>query len=486
MKLLPQLGDSSLPSRFICLAGITFSVVSFAVWGRQWLNYAEQPLLYSEIGVLFSLGGLYSLFRAIESQCRQITKTKSSLDSSEERFRDFAMIASDWLWETDENHRFTFSTCSSGHIEAQRDAPKEVIGRTRIEIADDATREPDKWRQHQARLDQREPFYNFTYAAIAANGKECIVSVSGKPIFTHSGRFAGYRGTARNVTAEVLAERRLLEAKAEAEAADLAKSQFLASMSHELRTPLNAIIGFSEVLSADIFGTLPAQQSHYVDLIHQSGRHLLCIINDILDLARVESGRFDLHDEPVEPRRLADACLAIVAGEAAAGGIDLSVTIEPAMPYFAADLTRLKQVLLNLLSNAVKFTKEDGAVTLSIRRGREGTVELEVRDTGAGMTEAEIAVALQPFGQVDSGLTRHHSGTGLGLPLAQRLTELHGGTLHVKSEKGRGTSVVVSLPASRVVAEPAPAPTNPLSSSRATATQPARTDPSPLGAPVPA
>jgi signal transduction histidine kinase len=242
-----------------------------------------------------------------------------------------------------------------------------------------------------------------------------------------------------------------------AESANRAKSQFLANMSHELRTPLNAIIGFSEMLAAGITGGLNTKQQGYVANIHEGGGLLLRVINDVLDLARVDAGKLELQDEePVELDRLARACIALVEEQAVAGGLRLSLEVEDGTPPVIADATRLKQTLLNLLSNAVKFTDSGGSITVAIRRATDGGVAIEVRDTGPGMTEAEIEVALQPFGQVDGGLTRRHNGTGLGLPLARTLAELHGGSLLVESEKGRGTMVTVTLPATRVLAGTAP------------------------------
>jgi signal transduction histidine kinase len=241
-----------------------------------------------------------------------------------------------------------------------------------------------------------------------------------------------------------------------AEAANQAKSQFLANMSHELRTPLNAILGFSEMLTAGIPGRLNPKQQGYVANIHEGGGFLLRVINDVLDLAQVDAGKLQLHEEKdVELHCIAAACIALVEEQAIAGGLRLSLEVEDRMPRVIADSTRLTQILLNLLSNAVKFTDPDGSVSLSIRRGENGGVVIEVRDTGPGMTAAEVEIALQPFGQIDSGLTRRHNGTGLGLPLARELAELHGGSLHVDSEKGRGTTVTVTLPAARVLADTA-------------------------------
>jgi signal transduction histidine kinase len=185
---------------------------------------------------------------------------------------------------------------------------------------------------------------------------------------------------------------------------------------------------------------------------------LLNIINDILDLAHVDSGKFELHEESgVDPRRIIDACVCLMRDRANGAALCLSTEIEDDLPPLVADPTRLKQILLNLISNAIKFTKPSGSVLVIGRQATDGGVVFEVRDTGLGMTPDEIEIALEPFGQVDAGLAREHEGTGLGLPLARRLAELHGGSLHIDSEKGRGTSVTVMLPVSRVVADMAAA-----------------------------
>jgi PAS domain S-box-containing protein len=256
-----------------------------------------------------------------------------------------------------------------------------------------------------------------------------------------------------DITEQVMAQNALRAALSEAQAASLAKSQFLANMSHELRTPLNAIVGFSEMIKLAFMGPLPAVYQEYGRLIHQSGEHLHAVINDILDLAKVDAGKFELRrEEGVDPRQIAEACVTLVRGHAEAAQIELSLTADDRLPPLIADPTRLKQILLNVLSNAIKFTKPGGSVGLTLSCDDSGGVVFEVCDTGPGMTAAEIRIALEPFGQVKDGAFSTQEGTGLGLPLARRFAELHGGSLRIDSEKGHGTAVTVILPARPVAA----------------------------------
>jgi PAS domain S-box-containing protein len=252
---------------------------------------------------------------------------------------------------------------------------------------------------------------------------------------------------ARDATHRRANEHDLREARDRAETANQAKSQFLANMSHELRTPLNAIIGFSEVISSALFGPLDARYRDYAQDIHGSGHHLLRIINDLLDLSKVEAGRLELHEGQVNMAAMFETCRRMVSDRAAAAGVALE--IETTSLEVTGDELRLEQVLLNLVSNAVKFTPSGGTVRVAASLAPNGGVTTSVADTGVGMAADEIPRALQPFGQIDNSLSRPHGGTGLGLPLAKRLVELHRGTLTVESEPGRGTIVTFALPPER-------------------------------------
>jgi signal transduction histidine kinase len=233
-----------------------------------------------------------------------------------------------------------------------------------------------------------------------------------------------------------------------AEVASRTKSEFLANMSHELRTPLNAIIGFSETMMTGVFGALDKRYRTYSEDIHNSGTHLLRIINDILDISKIEAGQLKLYPEPVDLDELIGSCVRLVQEKAQSLGLRVVVERAPDRPrLIAADTTKLKQILLNLLSNAVKFTQFGGTVQLSVQRAAGDRVEIAVADTGIGMNAEEIALALQPFRQADNSHTRKYQGTGLGLPLANALVELHGGKLTIESAPGSGTKVIVRLPA---------------------------------------
>jgi len=235
------------------------------------------------------------------------------------------------------------------------------------------------------------------------------------------------------------------QAMLEAQAGSRAKSEFLANMSHELRTPLNAILGFSELM---LLGLAPSPEKieEYAQNINGAAQHLLALINDILDLARIEAGKLELTTKQVDASAVLTACVVIVKERANQGRITVSIT-EPTGPILVwADERKLKQIVLNLISNAVKFTPTGGSVTVTLRHIENAWSRLSVADTGIGIGKDDLERIFQPFVQVDGRLNRKYEGVGLGLPLTRRLVEMHGGTLNIESEVGRGTTVIVDLP----------------------------------------
>lgn len=253
----------------------------------------------------------------------------------------------------------------------------------------------------------------------------------------------------QEISERKLAEKRTLTALAEAKVANRTKSEFLANMSHELRTPLNAIIGFSDMLKMEVFGP-PAneKQTEYLNNIYESGVHLLELINDILDVSVIEAGMLELKKENIDISGVTNSVLKMIKNRADMRKIKLISNIDPGLPHLLVDARRLKQILLNLLSNAVKFTPPGGEVKLVAENHNDDQICLSIIDTGIGMDDKDIDVALRPFGQVDSRLARKYEGTGLGLPLTQNLVEAHEGTLEITSQKGKGTTARICFPLS--------------------------------------
>jgi signal transduction histidine kinase len=243
----------------------------------------------------------------------------------------------------------------------------------------------------------------------------------------------------------------LLDAKTKAEIANRTKTEFLANMSHELRTPLNAIMGFSELLKGQMLG--PVGNPTYVEYardIHQSAAHLLQIINDILDLSKVEAGKIELDEREIDVHVLVDSSLRLVAERAAEAGVTVANEVPADLPKLYADERLLKQILINLLSNSIKFTEKGGSVRVQAAREQTGVMSLAVADTGIGIAEDDLPRVMEPFRQADAALSRKYEGTGLGLPLVKSFVELHRGVFELRSQLGVGTTATMRFPRDRI------------------------------------
>jgi len=259
--------------------------------------------------------------------------------------------------------------------------------------------------------------------------------------------------TLSNNLAEIqAAQEALREAKETAEKANKAKSEFLANMSHELRTPLNSVIGFSSVMEEGIFGPLGHENYLvYVGAVQDSGKHLLNLVNDILDISKIEAGEMEFEETVVDVDDLIRASAKIVANSADKAEITLNIDVPENTPHLRGDDLRLKQILLNLLANAIKFTPAEGRVSVSACIDQSNAMTWRIIDTGVGISAKDLPRILKPFEQIRGAVAHTHEGTGLGLYLTKSLTEAHGGTLEIESEVGRGTTVIVRFPSERTI-----------------------------------
>ena len=303
-------------------------------------------------------------------------------------------------------------------------------------------------------LNQRK-VTNYELTARARNGRETMVSYNATTFYDRDRKLQGVFAAARDVTERQRAEEELRRALAELAQASRLKDEFLANMSHELRTPLNAILGLSETLLEQCSGPLTPRQVKSVTTISTSGYHLLALINDILDLSKIEAGRLELYPETVKIDEFCQGCLAFVRTQALQKKIDVTFEPDGRVAKFTADPTRLKQVLVNLLTNAVKFTPEGGRIGLTVAApAGEDVVRFTVWDTGIGIADQDTPKLFRAFTQIDSGLSRAQEGTGLGLALVAKLVELQGGNVAIASEPGHGSRFTVTLPR---IASPTPA-----------------------------
>jgi len=363
---------------------------------------------------------------------------RSDLADREQRLRDFGDVSSDWFWEMDEQLRFCYF--SSRFTEVTGVPHEMLLGKTREETGIPNV-DPGAWQEHLDTLRAHRPFRNFVHPRTKADGSVVWLSISANPVFDADGVFRGYRGCGSDVTELKEREDQLREAIEFAKRANEAKSEFLAVMSHEIRTPMNGILGMANLL---LESDLAPKQKRLAEIVKESGDSLLSLLNDILDIAKIESGKLEISEVIFSPRELSKKIALLWGSRAEAKGLSFQAVVDPEVPeWLWADEGRLRQVLSNLVSNAIKFT-EEGFV--SVRLGwqadslQEGALTCEVLDSGIGIAPSLQETLFDRFTQADASVTRRYGGSGLGLAICKELVELMGGTLMVESGSGEGAT----------------------------------------------
>ncbi len=420
----------------------------FSVAGEQWLLTGLVLLLVAICAML-----LRALHRA--------RRDRSALAAAERDYHSIFDNSLDGIYRSSPSGRQLRANPALVRLNGY-DSEEEML-RSVNDIATEWYVEPGRRAEFMRELQDKGEVRDFVSEVWRHKTRERIwVSENARLVRDSAGEPLFYEGSVRDITALKRAEGELLAARREAEDANRAKSHLLANVSHELRTPLNAIIGFSEIMQGELLGPIgePRYRDYATD-IRDSGLHLLAVINDLLDLSKIEAGKLELTDEIVEVGALFDAAIRFLGQRPESAGLELVIDRPAAALALRGDQQALRQVLLNLLSNAVKFTPPGGRVTLRSSVGADGGIEFRITDNGIGIAEADIAKALEPFGHIESPLARKFPGTGLGLPITRALVELHGGRLGIESRPGMGTTVTVHLPPDRTAAAPGNVPEDP-------------------------
>jgi PAS domain S-box-containing protein len=351
-----------------------------------------------------------------------------------------------------------FRTTPEGHYLAVNQALADIYGYATPEtlisgltnIGVQLYADPRRRNEFHTQMQAHDVVTHFVSEIYHRSGHRIWISENARAVRDWSGKLLCYEGTVEDVTEKFEQERALRAALRQAEIANKMKAAFLAAMSHELKTPLNAVLGFSEIIRDEMLGPVGhAAYRDYAGDIHKSGARLLAVINDVLDVSRLEGGLLTIEAHSENILDVAEGAIKLARGLTQdRRGIEIDVPTE--MPSLFVDPRRLSQALGNLLANALKFTPESGRVRFVARLQPDGGIHLMVEDTGIGMAQETIAVALEPFRQLDGSLARRFEGAGLGLSISKALAELHGGHLSVRSAVGEGTTVTIALPVARV------------------------------------
>jgi len=390
--------------------------------------------------------------RGLEQKVRARTQELENARDEAEQAAELVQLGR-WVWNVDENRCIS---CSDEYARIRGVSVNEILAK---DDGDQEWAHPDdfEWYENQLRQGRQQgKVIDIEYRLIDSNGRLRHVREIARPIFNSDSGPTLVKGVVQDITTQKNTQEALRIAKQDAEAAsreavtaNKTKTEFLANMSHELRTPLNAIIGFSDIVKGAMFGPLQSKYQDYAKDINDSGKHLLRIISDILDISKVEAGKLDIDQEHVDLIEIISACEMMLGDRISEAGLSLTYNIATTIPDLYADPMRLKQILMNLLTNAIKFTPEGGDISVSAISRDDGSVSLVVADSGIGIAEEDIAMVLEKFGQVREGHTHAHEGAGLGLALVKSLMERHQGTLEIKSKVGDGTTVTVTFPPDR-------------------------------------
>lgn len=412
-----------------------FSILAAARRGPFIIDFVFHQLWPFMIGaVALALAIALGAYRFVRRRYDEVERERA-------RFVDFAETSSDWFWEMDEHLRFRYFSHRFAEVTGVPQA--RLVGKTREEDGNPGATDRD-WQQHLADLHAHRPFRDFVHPRTKPDGSEVWLSINGDPAF-ENGRFCGYRGTGRDITLQRRYEKQLQETKEDAQRANEAKSEFLAAMSHDLRTPLNAILGFADVIRYQYFGTVAGKYREYATDIHASGRVLLSLVDEVLDLSAIEAGKRALKLEPINVQGIINDCRMLLSAKAEAAGVRLSTECIGEARSVIIDERAIRQILQNLMMNAIKFTPAGGDVGLSVWIAPTAAT-FAVRDTGKGMTPDEITELIEPFSKGRPNAYITEEGWGLGLSIVRSLVALLNGRFVIDSALGRGTTVTVTIP----------------------------------------